>query len=233
VFVYVDERERDDCLRTLPFLRPIEAKLRFVGYVGSRRPGPRATGRAEPTAARWRILATFGSGINAGARARLGCEAFVILAAARPGGSLDVVTGGQLPEPVYRQLVERFAAVDAIRFTRFVPSLAARLDGYDLVLAMGGYNACVELYESSARGIVFPRNSPLDHEQGVQALKFKEYGGVDHVVDLGTTTPAALARLMQESLDSPPTPRTPIDVGGAARTVDILLEELARRSHAP
>jgi predicted glycosyltransferase len=222
LFVYVDEAERPDVLRACPFLEGLESRVHFVGYVGRRAPAKgNGTGR---------MLATFGGGFDAYAKIRLVCDAFRIVARHRPAYSLEVVTGGFLPDAGFREIEQCYG--DRIRVTRFLPGLASRLGEYELVISMAGYNTCTELYLSSTRSIVLPRTIPGNQEQLVRARRFRAYGAVDHIVDAATATPEALARLMEDTLSAPPAPRIPIATDGGRKITEIIGAELARRRPA-
>ena len=93
---------------------------------------------------------------------------------------------------------------------------------------MGGYNACVELYQSQTCSIVLPRVAPRT-EQMELARKFHAYGGIDHVVDSRATSPETFAQLMDRTLRAPPSCRQPLDLGGARATAELLHAELTQR----
>jgi predicted glycosyltransferase len=226
VLVYVDSRERRAFFEAHPFLRPVESKVRFVGYVGPPpvRPAPR-DGRGT------RILATFGSGIDAYGTIRLVCDAFRRHAVARADATLEVVTGGGLPEAALRELAAAYRDAPRLRIARVLPALADRLPAYDLVVSRAGYNACVELYGAGTRSIVLPRTSlTRPAEQVHEARKFDRYGAIDRLVSVPATSPAELAGLIEEVLAAPPRERVPLDLGGARATAALLEAELERRN---
>lgn len=225
LLVYVDPRERAEFFDRHPYLRPIESRLLFVGYVA---PPPGEGAGRDPTLTR--VLATFGGGIDGYPSIRLACEAFRILAATRSDLALDVVTGEGLPDGARRELGELYADSDCLRIIRSMPAMWKHLDEYDLVIAMGGYNTCTELYQSGTRSIVLPRVSPQRTEQTERARRFQAYGGIDHVVDRRVTSPQALAQLMGASLAAPPSSRKPVDLGGARAAAELLHAELGRRA---
>lgn len=225
LLIYIDGREREDFFAAHPHLRPVADRIRCVGYVAP----PSRPRTRRPGASGARILATFGAGVDAYDKIRLACDATRLLAATRPDVRLDVVTGGRLPETLYDQLVADYGARDAIRLDRFVPGLAERLDRYDLVISMAGYNTCVELYAAGGRSIALPRRSETNLEQWAEALKFHAHGGIDHVLDSAATSPAALAALMADTLAAPPSVRAPLDMRGADAAAEILRGELERR----
>ena len=228
LLVYVDPREREDFFDRHPFLRPVEARVRFLGYAA---PLPEEGAGRDPT--RTRILATFGAGIDSYRSIRLACEAFRLLSATRSGLALDVVTGEGLADGALREIVSLYADADRLRVIRSMPALGRHLSEYDLVISMSGYNACTELYRSNTRSIVLPRVSPRRTEQTEHARKFQAYGGIDHVVEPRATSPEALARLMATTLAAPASPRKPLDLGGAPATAQLLQAELQRRSVPP
>ena len=106
--------------------------MRFVGYVAPRldRVDRRASDRS-------RLLATFGSGLDAYRLIRLVCDAFRLLAATRSDVTLDVVTGASLPDRAFEELVATYDS-RRLRVIRLVPALATHLPGYDLVVSMVG-----------------------------------------------------------------------------------------------
>ena len=229
LLLYVDGRERDEFFDAHPHLRSIAARTRFVGYVAPQ-PGPRI---GAPGTTGTRVLATFGAGVDGYDKVRLACDAALLLAARRPDATLDVVTGGRLPEALWNRLVADYGRHGAIRLARFVPDLAESLGQYDLVIAMGGYNTCVELYGAGTRAIALPRVSATNREQWEEARKFQRYGGIDHVLDSAATSPAALAALMTDMLAAPPATRLPLAMCGADTAAAILHEELERRGALP
>jgi predicted glycosyltransferase len=113
---------------------------------------------------------------------------------------------------------------------RFAPGLARRLNEYRLVMSMAGYNACTELYQASTRSIVLPRISPGFLEQLDQARKFQAFGAIDHIVDADSTSASSLADQMERALATPPSPRRPLDLGGAEATARTIAQELERRA---
>lgn len=221
LFVYVDPAERTDLLERSPWLQTIEAKIQVTGHVVGAAPDK---ADAPP-----QILATFGSGIDAFRKIVLVVKAFLEFAASQPGFSLDLVTGGQLPDRGYREIARLIDGRGDVRLSRVVPALARRLNHYRLVVAMGGYNACTELYQASTRGLVLPRFSPDFTEQMEQARKFQAAGAIERIVDADATSPAALAEIMARTLAAPPSPRLPIDIGGA----ETAARSLAAGKHAP
>jgi predicted glycosyltransferase len=225
MLVHVDARERECVLRRVPMLRNLGIPLRFAGYVCSRPPRRRRHRR--------RILATFGSGIDAAPTIELVCAAFRRLAARRPGYTLEVVTGGRLSADLFTTLVRRHAAERSVRVVRFLPALGAQMGRYDLVVGRGGYNTLTELYQSRTRGIVLPRVYPGNDEQRVLAVHLRARGGVDHVVDEAHCDPPRLARLMHETLGRPPARRRPLDTAGATQAAAIIGRELRARRLVP
>jgi predicted glycosyltransferase len=221
ILVYVEARERERVLRRHPFLRRLGTPLRFVGYVC---PPPARPRRRGP-----RILATFGSGVDAAPTIELTCEAFRILTERRPGYTLDLVTGGRFHSNLFTRLARRHAGRTGVRVVRFLPRLGTHMARYALVVGRGGYNTLTELYQSGTRGIVLPRVYPGNDEQRLLALHFRARGGVDHVVDEARCRPSRLARLMQETLTRPPARRRPLDTEGAERTAATIENELRRR----
>ena len=156
-------------------------------------------------------------------------EAFFEFSVSQPGFSLHVVTGGQLPDKGYREVVRRVAGRADVRLSRVVPGLARRLNHYRLVISMGGYNACTELYQASTREHRPPAvRARLRRANGAGSEVPQGRGGrLDH----GRRGELAwlLAEVMARALAAPPSPRLPVDVGGADATAKSLASEPARR----
>jgi len=208
LFVYVDPVERSGLLERSPWLRQIEARVHVTGYVVG---APPDKADAPP-----QILAMFGSGVDAFRKIVLVAEAFFEFSVGHPGFALHIVTGGQLPERGYREILRLIEGRgDVIRLSRVLPGLARRLNHYRLVISMGGYNACTELYQASTRGIVLPRVAPDFGEQMEQARKFQQVGAIECIVDAEAASPGSLAEVMTRTLARPPSRRLPIDIGGA------------------
>jgi predicted glycosyltransferase len=224
LYVYVDPAELADLLDRCPWLEKIASKVGVTGYVVGT--PPRA---AEPRA---QILATFGGGVDAFRKIVLVVDAFIEFSARRPGFALHVVTGGQLPDRGYREVARRVGERPDIRLSRIVPGVSRWLNDYQLVISMGGYNACTELYQASTRSIVLPRFAPDFAEQMEQARKFHKAGAVDRIVDAEAASPIMLAEAMAETLAAPPSSRSPLDMGGAEATARSLASEMERRRAA-
>ena len=221
--VHVDPSERATVFERSPWLASVSSRVSFSGYVVGAPP--------EAAEAAKQVLAMFGGGVDAFRKAALVVEAFRVFSSRRPGWRLDLVTGGQLPEKGYDELVRRIGERTDIRVRRVVPGLSRWLNHYQLVISMAGYNACTELYQAATRGIVLPRFAPDFGEQMEQARKFKTLGAVDCIVDAEQTSPEALAEQMARTLEEPPSRRLPVDVRGAETTARMLAS--ARKAAAP
>jgi predicted glycosyltransferase len=214
LFVYVDPAERMGLLERSPWLQKIAAKVHVTGYVVGTPP--------DKADAPLEILATFGSGVDAFRKIVLVLEAFFAFSASRPDFVLHLVTGGQLPDRGYREIARVIDGRADVRLNRVVPGLARRLNHYRLVISMGGYNACTELYQASTRGLVLPRFAPDFAEQMEQARKFQKAGAIECIVDAEASSPGLLAEAMARTLAAPPSPRLPIDIRGAETTAQSL-----------
>ncbi|MBI4573305.1 MAG: hypothetical protein HY713_08505 [candidate division NC10 bacterium] len=225
VLVYTDPDEARRVFRRHPFLAPFRSRMRFVGYV--------CPARSRARRRRGRVLATFGSGVDAATTIDLVCEAYAIFRRRHPRHTLEVVTGGRLTDSLFAKLVHQHGGERGIRIVRFVPGLGRRMGRYALVVAMGGYNTLTELYQSGTRSIVLPRAYPGNDEQGVLARRFRTLGAVDHVVAAARCRPSHLARLMDETLARPPATRRPLDTRGAEQAAAVIVTELGRRRLLP
>lgn len=81
----------------------------------------------------------------------------------------------------------------------FATDFPAQLLAADLSISMAGYNTCMDLLNTEIRALVYP--FAQNREQGMRARKLERLGLVRVIHDLDA---AALARLIKESLASPP-----------------------------
>jgi predicted glycosyltransferase len=158
-----------------------------------------------------------------------------VRAVRRLGVSALAVTGPLMPAGERRKIQELAAGSDRIVVREFLRDLPAHMAAADLVVTMGGYNTTAELLSLGCRAIVVPRNwrygehargtrAGVEWEQVLRARALERLGLADVIVPEVLDADVMSDRI-SASLDRPAGPvPVPLDVGGAARAVDRLLE---------
>jgi len=116
-----------------------------------------------------------------------------------------LVLGPFMPHEVQTEFMERAEKLDRVRVITFdsrIEGLMARCAG---IVAMGGYNTFCEILSFDKRALIVPRTEPR-LEQYIRAIRAKELGLVNVLVDDGDRDPramsAALRRLPGQKLPS-------------------------------
>jgi predicted glycosyltransferase len=199
----------------------IAAKFSYCGYVSrpTKRAAPVATDQ-PPT-----VLVTAGGGEDG----YFLMEAYLkALAMMPPGRARSRIVTGPLMSAVQRQALDALAAGDpGIEITASTTDLPTLLEHADLVVAMGGYNTCVEVVASGKPAILVPRAAPRA-EQRMRATMFERLGLV-WSLEPGPELDARLARLVESILarTAVQAPRRALDLDGASRVGD-LFEAITR-----
>jgi predicted glycosyltransferase len=219
--------------------RPVAERVRFCGYVtASSR--PRAAlheVRTEPDLKPPVVLGTVGGG----------GDGFPLLSAfvgavRRLGVSAVAVTGPLMPQSEREKIRELVDGARGIVVREFLQDLPSHMAAADLVVTMGGYNTTAELLALGRRAIVVPRNwrygehargttAGVEWEQVLRARALERLGIAD-VVEPDRLDADLLATRIAAALErSPDEARVPLDVGGATRAVDRLLELATTEAH--
>lgn len=202
----------------------IRSRIEYCGYVAREAspvtPGSVTAGAAPIGAARPAgpyILGTAGGGEDGISVLRA-----TLRAAANLGIAPLLVTGPLMSEAARDELVAEAAATEGARVVEFVPDLPRVMAGAAGIVTMGGYNTLSEAVMSGVPTVVVPRTWPR-REQAIRARMFAERGLV-RVVDPGEDLAARLANPLAEALRDGWRARRALDLGGAARVRDALVD---------
>ncbi|GLQ05234.1 glycosyltransferase family protein [Sneathiella chinensis] len=205
--------------RTFPHTERIRDRIAYTGYVVDQsgvKGGDDAPGAGE-------VIVSSGGGAVGETLLKTAMAARHLTAArdrvwrVMVGTTVDQATfddiAGQAPEGV---IVERAR-----------PDFTTLLMNCALSISQGGYNTVMEILHAECRSVIVPYAGGLETEQTLRA-ELLAAKGVLHVADETGLTPEILAARVDEALQGPPTSAR-IDVGGAARTVDLLNHWLDKR----
>lgn len=171
----------------------MDDRINHVGFVGKdgrdRPPKDREGNRAL-------IFAMVGGGADGYPLMRALVDAYPFVNAARPS-RLVITTGPFMPAEL-RDDLERRARNQHVKIRSSVKDTWRYLRSADTVVAMAGYNSCVEILRSGTPSILVPRKGP-SAEQTMRANLFGNLGWVRtiHPDDL---TPASMTEQLLASL---------------------------------
>jgi predicted glycosyltransferase len=210
--------------RTLALADRLGDRLVYTGYLGPDAPAPTGPPHGE-------IVVSAGGGQVGGPLFHAALAAWPLTTTAK-GRPWRLVTGPYLPEAIRADL-ERGArglttqdGRPAVLVEANRPQLGAHLGGAALSVSQAGYNTVLELVAHRVRAVVVPYEGSGD-EQPIRATLLAERGLLE-IVPEAELTPARLAAAMDAALARPGFPApVRLDLGGAARSVEILAE-LAR-----
>ncbi len=199
----------------------LRSRITYCGYV-ARTPEPAAAGPATDAELPRRpyILGTAGGGED-------GMPVLHATLAAAGELALDalIVTGPLMSAAARDELAAAASAVRGARVVDFVPDLPAVMGRAAAMVTMGGYNTMCEAVGAGVPTVVVPRTWPR-REQAIRAGLFADRGLV-RVVDPGEDLDRRLADRLREALADPSRPRARIDLDGASRVRDALVEAVA------
>lgn len=138
-----------------------------------------------------------------------------------------VFAGPLIPEETYCRLQSLASESTNVKFSRYMPHLAAFLRNSEVSISMAGYNTVMDVLSSGVRALVYPVTSNGDQEQIVRAQVLAKAGIVD-VIQTEQLTPDELARKLEAALSKPPTSLT-LNCEGAANTACLLKKYLAAK----
>jgi len=154
----------------------------------------------------------------------------VLRATLRAAAALDVecllVTGPLMPEHIRSELAAEATSAGRSRVVEFVTDLERVMAQASAIVTMGGYNTLCEAVVTGVPTVVVPRTWPRQ-EQAIRAAMFADRGLV-RVVDPGEGLEERLAISLGAAMRDGARSAMPIDLDGARRVRDALLDEVAR-----
>ncbi len=147
-------------------------------------------------------------------------------AAAKLGVECLLVTGPLMNEDVRNELAAEAASTGRAHVVEFVTDMERVMARAAAIVTMGGYNTLCEAVVTGVPTVVVPRTWPRQ-EQAIRAALFADRGLV-RVVDPGERLAERLAVSLGSAIADGVRRATPIDLDGARRVRDALLDEVAR-----
>ena len=149
-------------------------------------------------------------------------------AAAQPAIGLPVrlVAGPFLGEDEWQSLARAARGRDGVELVRSVPDLAAELSVARASLSQCGYNTALDLIRSHVPAVVAPFAAPGEDEQTRRAALLERLGVVTVLREL---TPESVAEAVGSIVNRPPA-RADLDLNGARRSREMLLDLLVART---
>ncbi|HEV7309732.1 glycosyltransferase family protein [Ensifer sp.] len=201
---------------TYAYAREIEDKVAYTGLVAG--PAP------EAAAERFDVIVSAGGGA-------VGKE---LIGAALQAASLlprtlkwCLVTGPNMPQPDYDSFSA--AAPDNVQLFRFRKDFASLLSGARLSVSQAGYNTVCDIFHAGCASLLIPFVAGGETEQSTRAERLEKLG-LAGVLPEADVTPQRLADAVEMMLARPKPNLPPLDLDGASKTADILLEAASARS---
>lgn len=222
VCVYGDPRIFD-ARHEYPVPSELRDRLEYVGYVG--RESLPARMRREP-GDREMVLVTTGGGEDGYERISTYIDALELGACAWDS---TIICGPLLEEDRFKSLKRRVRRLGGVQIHMFHSDLPHLLSRADAVVAMSGYNTCVEILQSRVPSVLVPRCFPR-REQLIRAERLEKAGlaaclPTPDALGMRRAVQAALARGQIEA-DLPA-------MNGASRLAQVVAEqaEASREQH--
>ncbi len=207
---------------TFPHAAALGDALVHTGYV---RNAPQERSSQE-TARNDEVLVAAGGGGTGEVLFRTALEA-------RPLSSLAtapwrILAGDRLASDIFEDL--RHTAPEGVVVERARPDYRMLLANCTLSISQAGYNTILDLLEARPRAVLAPVGGGQT-EQATRARCLKDRAGFE-IVEESDLSPAALAVAIDRAAAAPPIRDAGIDLDGAARSAEIVLELMGRRRTA-
>ena len=155
-----------------PILSAHRHKIEFSGYIVA----PLNGATREPvTSLQPTVLVTLGGGEDGAQR----IDAYLAALAIRPAAWNSRIIAGPLMDPArvrqFKRQVHSMGLAEQVKISRFHANIPRLLQSADAVVAMAGYNSCMEIVQSRIPAVFLARSFPRK-EQLIRARRFQEIG---------------------------------------------------------
>jgi predicted glycosyltransferase len=147
--------------------------------------------------------------------------------ALEPNRPWRIITGTNLPEADYAALARETANEPGIILERFRNDFAALLARCRVSVSQGGYNTVLEILASRTPAVIVPFAEGQESEQTDRVRLLAERGLVLFLAQSDLTSERLAAEIDRAAAMQPPP--IDIDLGGAARSAELILEAIAKR----
>ncbi len=182
---------------------------------------------SAPSADRFDIVVSAGGGAVGEGLSRAALAAAVGLPARL---RWCLVTGPNLPEPVYR---ERAAAAETLgpsrmALFRFRGDFPGLLASAALSVSQAGYNTVCDILRAGCRAVLVPFATGGETEQTARADRLAQIGRAESLAESALSGPS-LAASIRSALEAPAPSVNRFALDGAQRTAQIVFDMIARR----
>jgi predicted glycosyltransferase len=139
-----------------------------------------------------------------------------------------IITGTNLPESDVSALARAAGKDRSIVLERFRRDFAALLGRCRVSVSQGGYNTVLETLASRTPAVIVPFAEGQESEQ-TDRVRLLAERGLLRFLPQSELGPERLAEEIDRAAEMRP-PRIDIDLGGAARSAELILEAVARRA---
>jgi predicted glycosyltransferase len=219
VLVHGDERLiRFDA--SFPAVAEIADRIRYTGYVTEAKAASQAVDRSDGE-----VLVSAGGGA-------VGLPLLSAAVAARKhskeqGRTWRVITGTNLPESDVAALALAAGEDCGIVLERFRSDFATLLARCHVSVSQGGYNTVLETLANRTPAVIVPFADGQESEQ-TDRVRLLAERGLLRFLPQSCLTPRRLAAEIDLAAEMQP-PRIDIDLDGAARSAQLILDAVARR----
>ena len=196
-------------------------QVHFTGYLA--RPYKKGVEKPIP-GKRKKVLVTFGGGSDGTGRALSYLRA---LAQEPVAWDSHIITGPLMDNDkkrLIRQRAKKIQPIGSIKIQKFHRNVPALLRQVDAVVAMAGYNSCVEILQSGVPAVLLPRSFPRQ-EQLIRGTLMAKRGWVT-VLPEADPDPQRLLRAVEAALASSRRKHTPADLNGLGKLCGVIHELL-------
>ena len=195
---------------------PVGTPIVYSGLVAPVRPA------APPEVRDRRIIVSAGSGAVGGALYRACLNAAPAIRA-QTNLAMLIVAGPFLDEAEWRAL-EAETGSRNVKAMRWSPDVFTLLHESEMSISQCGYNTVLDLLQSGVKSLVVPFVRTGEDEQTERARRLEALGLVT-VLEPAQLTPAALTNaVVRLNHETCPRERASLDLGGAAKTVRLIVE---------
>jgi predicted glycosyltransferase len=229
VWVYGD-RTVYDPVTEYTFDDEIASKIRYTGYIGIKNKGgsDSAIDYRKPATTRTQlrsILCLLGGGQDGFELA----ENFV--QAELPSETTGTIVAGPFMSDSDRARLHYHVDLrSGLRILDFVSEPERLLREADFIVSMGGYNTVCEILSYEKRALIVPRVVPRT-EQLIRAERLSELGLLD-CLHPDSLTPKRLSKWMDRKTESKPRAKSPINLEGLARVLQLTSQLLGHKDPA-
>lgn len=141
-----------------------------------------------------------------------------------PEAPWQLITGPNLPKSDREALL----TPENVTIDTYIENFRDTLCKVAVSVSQAGYNTVMDLFATRTRSVLVPFSQHGETEQSYRAELLAQRGDVQFLPE-ANLSPSTLARAIDSALESPPPDPIGIDLGGAARTAEIMAKLVSGR----